>query len=663
MTSRWQRRAAGSGIAVVIAIAAISCRQGEPETPPPGRSTPATDGRPRRALLVGVGRYDLGSSRTAGGATVVPDLSGPRNDIALARNLLLRRFGFPDGSVRVLMDRDATLESVVRGIHEHLIEGVTADTEVVLWFSGHGSRIVDPSKSEESGHAATLVLHDSRVGVNDGSRDLDDDALHSLLAACPSHHITVITDACHSGDVTRDPGTEQQSRLATEVVGPLPRAANDRWSFWPADVPFLAPNDERRRSDLPWLHIAACESHEQAWEYTTLKPPALLPAHRHFGRFSYFLCDALMRSPPGTSWDAVARRVYSTALTLVPPQHVALHGPATREVFGERFATAVHGHAARSLDTERLVVEGGAIHGLTEGAEGEVFRLLDRAVIGSAKIEAIELAECLARWIGDPPSDLDLDEALAFVPAHSKGGIAPLRVATPSVDDLRQRLATDPSVELVDGRDDGTLYQASDSTGRIELRSSDGFVVWPRAPFDMDDPGLTAATRQEAEFQWLWALAEHAGGGLPIRMGLQARTPGDFEEVEAGRRYALDRADEGTPKRAVLTFDLDREAYLVVLALDPRQRSVVPIWPRSSAGEARSASLGTGGRFAARFSVTTGTPPGRCTDRVLAIASDRPLDLSNFVFRGDRTRGGGSSALLDLDNRTWGIAVLDVIVR
>jgi hypothetical protein len=88
--------------------------------------------------------------------------------------------------VLVLRDEEATHERVVRAFDEWLIRRAGPDTEVVFWYSGHGSRVPDASSSpasETDGLDSTLVLYDSRAVDPQGAYDLSDDALYSLLAA------------------------------------------------------------------------------------------------------------------------------------------------------------------------------------------------------------------------------------------------------------------------------------------------------------------------------------------------------------------------------------------------------------------------------------------------------------------------------------------------
>lgn len=152
-----------------------------------------------RALLVGIGDYTLRDA----------DLPGIDLDIQNMRELTAL-MGFKPEQVRVLMDREATLARVSAELRTWLREGVTAEDPVLLYFSGHGTRIPDVDGDEPDAADEVLLMHDAAWIPAGGGRAasmrnvLVDDELAKILAAIPSRKVLVLIDACNSGTATRN---------------------------------------------------------------------------------------------------------------------------------------------------------------------------------------------------------------------------------------------------------------------------------------------------------------------------------------------------------------------------------------------------------------------------------------------------------------------------
>ncbi|WP_295445423.1 caspase family protein [uncultured Thiodictyon sp.] len=148
-----------------------------------------------RALLIGVGRY----------ADSHNNLPGIDLDIKQMR-ALAESLGFAE--IATLTDQHATLDQVVAKIQTWLIQGTQASDRVLLYFSGHGSRIPDENGDEtDDGADEVLTMYDLRQARRKGRNTLDgvlvDDQLGTLLAQIPSRKVLVLIDACHSGTADR----------------------------------------------------------------------------------------------------------------------------------------------------------------------------------------------------------------------------------------------------------------------------------------------------------------------------------------------------------------------------------------------------------------------------------------------------------------------------
>ena len=146
-----------------------------------------------RALLIGLDYR--------GGSDVTP-LPGIRLDIEMMRQVALD-FGIAD--IRELWNEDATLEGIRSAIDE-LRDGVSESDLVLVYYTGHGTRIPDTTGDEEDGWDEVLVPYDATPAAKTLRNVLRDDELGALLAAIPSDSVLGIIDACNSGTVAKSIG-------------------------------------------------------------------------------------------------------------------------------------------------------------------------------------------------------------------------------------------------------------------------------------------------------------------------------------------------------------------------------------------------------------------------------------------------------------------------
>jgi metacaspase-1 len=152
-----------------------------------------------RALLVGIGDYAMKDA----------DLPGIDLDIQNMQQLA-SIMGFKPEEVRVLFNKDATMASFDRVAKTWLREGVTTNDPVLIYFSGHGTRIPDLDGDEPDAADEVLLLQDAAYVSAAGGKPatmtnvLVDDALARLLASIPSQKVLVLIDACNSGTATRN---------------------------------------------------------------------------------------------------------------------------------------------------------------------------------------------------------------------------------------------------------------------------------------------------------------------------------------------------------------------------------------------------------------------------------------------------------------------------
>lgn len=142
----------------------------------------------KKAVLIGVNRYRIPGN----------DLRGCVPDVKNMAKLLQRQFGFDSDSISVITDFKATKEAIETAV-TGLIRGARRGDVLLVHYSGHGSNVPDDNGDESDKRDEILCPTD--LDWNDPLRD---DWLRSVFDGLASGvSLTVVTDSCHSGTVTR----------------------------------------------------------------------------------------------------------------------------------------------------------------------------------------------------------------------------------------------------------------------------------------------------------------------------------------------------------------------------------------------------------------------------------------------------------------------------
>jgi metacaspase-1 len=147
-----------------------------------------------RALLIGVGD--------------VPNNPLPAIDLDLDNmKKVAEVMGFTAADIKVLFDQQATYANVHQALIAWIRDGVGPNDKVLIYFSGHGTRVPDPSPADPGGVDDALVLHDVQRARVNGRATLKNVLIGhefgAALAAIASRNVLVLVDACHSGSATR----------------------------------------------------------------------------------------------------------------------------------------------------------------------------------------------------------------------------------------------------------------------------------------------------------------------------------------------------------------------------------------------------------------------------------------------------------------------------
>lgn len=650
-----------AGIALVGFFLATGVFAQQPEVTT--KEPPAT-----LALLVGINTY-------AGKEDAPSPLKGTKNDVDRVERLLLDRFGFEAKTIVKLVDAEATHEAIVRTIHRHLIEQAGPKTQVVFWFSGHGSRIPDASGHDPSPRSfaepamdQTLVAYDSRFVDPYGGYDITDDELYSLFAALQSKNVVIVSDCCHSGGALRG-ATESAVRQCNPGTRELDRERIAK--FWPNTVRFRDDDDGAALSSV--VHLSACGSQQLAGEHRT--------ALGWFGTMTWFLTTTLREIDAKASWQEVAQRTRARVAGYgsIPSQLVEIEGDATRGVFGGRGRPVPLGYPVDGFGRGQFVVAAGRIHGIGEGA---VLRLIGPTGedLGTAEAKRVKTSSCIAEWRGQGRAP---GGAIWAMPKTFGNATPPLRIAVVGAD--RTVLEDCAVVEIVADQKQAD-YSLREVRGRTGLVDSDGRLVrW--IPKQRADAHLTLF--REHCFRSLWqgvALPGMFQVGLAVepvdaaeskRLELPAATlRGSF--VSAAVLDPVKQSGGGLVK-LVITNHSDDDLHIVVLSLcENREVNVVfggntrannvigahkkqsktvwlgphPDWPADRSMIDRYVAIAT--------SAHADFKPFESTAELTALRSGGDVSMPSFLqaaLGGARTRGTDTTT-----KHPWGVAFLDLHV-
>jgi metacaspase-1 len=149
-----------------------------------------------RALLIGIGEYKNNIKNLPG---VLLDIETMRDSAQI--------LGFEAENIKVIVNEQVTLKNLKNTIKTWLIDGTSVEDRVLIYFSGHGSRIPDMDNDEADGADEVLVLYDSKVVNNKHKKTIEnvlvDDEFSLYLQQIKSHDLMLLVDACNSGTVYR----------------------------------------------------------------------------------------------------------------------------------------------------------------------------------------------------------------------------------------------------------------------------------------------------------------------------------------------------------------------------------------------------------------------------------------------------------------------------
>jgi Caspase domain len=533
----------------------------------PGPATKAN----KLALLVGINKYKE-----------VNGLSGCVADVRTMQGLLRGKFDFPDDSIRVLTDEQATHSAIVAAFKDHLIGRAADNAVVVFHYSGHGSRMKDPTGKSPSGEISTIVPHDSRTnGVFDISAD-ELRGLFSLLAE-KTKNVTFVFDSCHSGMVLKDVATAR-----ARVVAPDPRDPPR-----PPPEALLAPRGLGDASDglksRNYALLSACQADEVAFEYADqLGSPCGTLTH-------FFVAEVLRSGKAEATYRDVMDKVKSQVTGTYGRQHPQLEGANMDNFVLSDRSSLPQPFVRASPKGNWITLEAGQVHGMTEGSVFDVYPPGTKSfddpsqAIAQAEMVAVGPYQSEAKRLGGKPiqpSSRAVERRHNFhdhrirvhiVGARASGVLGKLREAVAGGDGTDPNNPRSPTFaqtfETTASSADAQLLIKETKTKHgarsIALLGGDGTEL--STPASINRAGAVELVLEQLVG---WAT-RHNSGGSRARLNIAATDPsgvlGKLREAVAG----VGRTEPDKPKSPTFaqTFSLTAEPAEAQLVLETKKTS------------------------------------------------------------------------------------------
>lgn len=275
----------------------------------------------KKAVCVGINDYPIKDA----------DLQGCVNDAEGWASLLTGHYDFPKSDVQMIINEQAIKKNVMKHLQD-LIAGANSGDVLVFTNSSHGSYIPDADGDEPNGYDEVLCTYD----IEDNQ--IVDDELRELFTDLPDGvSLTVISDSCHSGNVTRVavsdilPGAGPNDDRRVRFLNPL---------YWRPEekprssvIPDAAGAVPRKRQAYPQstmshVLLSGCMDVEVSYD-------AMIDGAYH-GAMSYHALKIINDAGYKITYQELAAQLVPLVNGAGYPQHPQLEGPKSlksRQIF------------------------------------------------------------------------------------------------------------------------------------------------------------------------------------------------------------------------------------------------------------------------------------------------------------------------------------------
>jgi hypothetical protein len=358
--------------------------------PPPNSSRehrPSPTGGKRRALLIGISKYDRGNANTDWW-----DLSSDRDVDQLSEILAEPKFAFDE--IKILKTpAETTHKYIVDTFRNWLIAPTKPGDIVFVHYSGHGSQAPDTNTpdnpivgDEFSGLDETLVPSDY-VSMQDPSKDIRDDEIGILLGELNANHpaqVFLSFDTCHAGSITR--GRGRFIARGRQWTGPQPTSVDGPKRFKTAGG-FLTRDQATGKG---YVVLEASRDDQLAHQFPDENG-------NQMGLLTYALIEALNAAGPSTTYRDVFNAVSQTVTSQPADQDPQMEGDDIDNFFLSSVKSARQPYIPIHVTQEKtIILKAGTLQGITKGS---VFGLFvastqnpkESTTAASARVTSVDL--------------------------------------------------------------------------------------------------------------------------------------------------------------------------------------------------------------------------------------------------------------------------------
>lgn len=346
----------------------------------------------RRALLIGSETYGL---------------TGCDADVRLMSDTLTSH-GFDDIDVRI--GSDATRAGIVDGF-EHLVGSLGPDDAAVVYYSGHGARVVRPDFADRQAAGLSVNFQfvvpfdmaDSDAGDFRGVMSEELTRFQQRLTdrfanrgATPN--VTTILDCCHAGYMARNVDARPKS-IDAKSFGMRGIREHLEQLGGEAQLAGLVSNRDA-------VQLVACQPEQSAYEFASTR------GGRH-GALTDALAtvlDGLGAAP--VSWAVVGDLVRRRVRALQPEQRPEVEGPSGRQLFSTASVPSL-GALPVTVIGDVATIEGAELLGLAVDDEFQIVVAGAEDVVGTAVVSRLDGGAAVLEMAGEAAHALADGTAIA----------------------------------------------------------------------------------------------------------------------------------------------------------------------------------------------------------------------------------------------------------
>jgi len=258
----------------------------------------------KKALCVGINDYPYDGS----------DLKGCVNDARAWATLLIEHYDFAPEDVTLILDADATKDNMLSALRRLLTDAVEGDV-LVFTNSSHGTYLADTS-GDEARYDQALCPYDC------AERLIVDDEMREMFTQLPNGvHVTVISDSCFSGTVTRVavgeiiPGMAMPDERRVRFLSPALRGDPVLENPWRATP---KRREKYPESDMREVLLSGCNNKEYSYD-------ARLGDSYH-GAMTYHALQVIREAEYDLTYAELHERMVPMIDDAGYPQHPQLEG-------------------------------------------------------------------------------------------------------------------------------------------------------------------------------------------------------------------------------------------------------------------------------------------------------------------------------------------------